>query len=215
MKILAVADEVSSYLYKERFDKDHFEDQYGEIDAIVSCGDLKPTYLQFLSSVFQEELYYVRGNHDSRYKPGKDGYRGLVNLDGTLKTIQTNNGSDRQFTIAGMEGSIYYSPDQQRVQYTEWQMKRRIWKLQLSMKLKQLVGPCSLDIFVAHSDRYRDSVPQGAHRGFKSFNTFFKKVEPKVFLHGHTHHYCDVPEQEIFHNTRVINVVGYKVVEVE
>lgn len=62
MKILVLADQKSKYLY------DYYEpDKLKDIDLIISCGDLSPTYLSFFVTLCNVPLLYVRGNHDGRY----------------------------------------------------------------------------------------------------------------------------------------------------
>ena len=64
MRILAIADQESSYLW------DHFEKSKLEgIDLIISCGDLNPNYLSFLATFTSAPVLYVHGNHDERYNP--------------------------------------------------------------------------------------------------------------------------------------------------
>ena len=63
MKILFLADEESK-VYWEYFKKEDFKD----IDIIVSCGDLNPSYLSFLTTMVGIPLLYVHGNHDDKYK---------------------------------------------------------------------------------------------------------------------------------------------------
>lgn len=62
MKILAVADTEERCLW-ECFRKERFEG----VDLILSAGDLDPDYLEFLVTVINKPLIYVRGNHDDRY----------------------------------------------------------------------------------------------------------------------------------------------------
>ena len=62
MKILAIADTEERCLW-ECFRKERFEG----IDLILSAGDLDPDYLEFLVTVINKPLIYVRGNHDDRY----------------------------------------------------------------------------------------------------------------------------------------------------
>ena len=62
MKILAVADTEERCLW-ECFHKERFEG----VDLILSAGDLDPDYLEFLVTVINKPLIYVRGNHDDRY----------------------------------------------------------------------------------------------------------------------------------------------------
>lgn len=214
MRVLAVSDEPSNYLWSETFDKNQFVDQHGKVDAIVSCGDLNPDYLQFLSTVFGKRLCYVRGNHDQPMEGDHDKYRGLINVDGNINYVK-NGKKAGELTIAGLEGSIHYSNNGRKVQYTQSQMGRRAHKLRWKYKWWNLFHHDPLDIFIAHSDRFRDTQQDRAHTGFKSFNWLIDVLEPRVFLHGHTHHYCGVPEEEDFHGTKVKNIVGYDVIELQ
>ena len=36
-------------------------------DAIISCGDLPAAYLTFLVTMANKPLFYVHGNHDTKY----------------------------------------------------------------------------------------------------------------------------------------------------
>ena len=63
MKILAISDEESKYLW-EFFDKSKLKG----VDLIISCGDLDPYYLSFLATFSTAPVLYVRGNHDKVYK---------------------------------------------------------------------------------------------------------------------------------------------------
>ena len=62
MKILAIADEESKYLW-DYFEKSKLEG----IDLIISCGDLDPRYLSFLATFTSAPVLYVHGNHDDKY----------------------------------------------------------------------------------------------------------------------------------------------------
>src|SRR2546421_62312 len=95
LTVLAVADEVSTALY------DHFEpSRWRNIDLILSCGDLPPTYLDFLASSLDVPLFYVRGNHDGKYRQSE--YPGGGNLHGRVVTCQG-------IRLAGFEGSPRYN----------------------------------------------------------------------------------------------------------
>ena len=63
MKILAIADEESKYLW-DYFEKSKLEG----IDLIISCGDLDPRYLSFLATFTSAPVLYVHGNHDDKYE---------------------------------------------------------------------------------------------------------------------------------------------------
>ena len=62
MKILAIADEESKSLW------DYYDpERLRGVDLILSAGDLSPAYLEFLVTLTNCTLLYVRGNHDNRY----------------------------------------------------------------------------------------------------------------------------------------------------
>ena len=62
MKILAVSDEESPALW------DHYvPGRLDEYDLIISCGDLKASYLTFLATMSHARVLYVHGNHDGGY----------------------------------------------------------------------------------------------------------------------------------------------------
>ena len=63
MKILAIADQESRYLWD-----DFSKEKLSEIDLILSCGDLSPLYLSFLATFFKGPVLYVHGNHDAVYE---------------------------------------------------------------------------------------------------------------------------------------------------
>ena len=62
MKILVVSDIESNYIW-DFFDKANFED----VDCVISCGDLKASYLSFLVTMLAVPVFYVHGNHDTQY----------------------------------------------------------------------------------------------------------------------------------------------------
>lgn len=190
MRILAVSDEQEQSLY------DYFQrERWGQIDLIVSCGDLPPNYLEFLVSVFDVPLFYVRGNHDLCYDERPP--LGCDNIDGKLVGF---NG----FRIFGLEGSPYYGGT--RLQYTDRELQLRLWSA-----LPRIWRAGGIDILVTHAPpQYCEdggcSQPQGVgaacnrdqsrtcvdaadlpHRGWKALRGFVLKHRPRYLLHGHTH----------------------------
>lgn len=62
MRVLAVADVEEPALW------DHYRaERFANIDLVVSAGDLKAEYLEFLVTMIGVPLLYVRGNHDDSY----------------------------------------------------------------------------------------------------------------------------------------------------
>lgn len=107
MRILAIADEESAYLW------DHFEKSKLEnIDLIISCGDLEPTYLSFLATFTSAPVVYVHGNHDTKYD--KIPPEGCTCIDDKIFVY-------KGIRILGLGGSMRYKPG--AYQYTERDMR--------------------------------------------------------------------------------------------
>ena len=167
MKILAIADEESAYLW------DHFEREKLEgIDLIISCGDLDPNYLSFLATFTSAPVLYVHGNHDEKYADIPP--EGCICID---DSIYVHKG----VRIMGLGGSMRYRNGEH--QYTEWDMKRRVGRL--AFKIFRNRG---FDILVTHAPAYElNDARDLPHQGFKVFLRLLEKYKPRFFLHGHVH----------------------------
>ncbi len=110
MKILAIADTEERCLW-ECFRKERFEG----VDLILSAGDLDPDYLEFLVTVINKPLIYVRGNHDDRYARHAPG--GCICVEDSVYTY-------RGIRIAGLGGSMRYRDGANM--YTEREMSKRM-----------------------------------------------------------------------------------------
>ena len=96
MKILAIADEESAYLW------DYFEkSKLAGIDLIISCGDLDPRYLSFLATFTSVPILYVHGNHDEKYRQIPPD--GCICIDDKIYVHQG-------VRILGLGGSMRYRP---------------------------------------------------------------------------------------------------------
>ena len=167
MKILAIADEESAYLW-DYFEKSKLEG----IDLIISCGDLDPRYLSFLATFTAAPVLYVHGNHDDKYEHIPPD--GCICIDDKIYVHQG-------IRILGLGGSMRYKPG--NYQYTEWQMKNRVRKLWFSLMKHR-----GFDILVAHAPAYQlNDGMDLPHQGFQIFRVLMEKYKPKFFLHGHVH----------------------------
>ena len=188
MRILAVADEECPALW------DHYvPGRLQEYDLILSCGDLKASYLSFLVTMARCPVLYVHGNHDGGYK--KKPPLGCDCIDDYLVIY---NG----LRILGLGGCAWYHPGPH--QYTEKQMRRRIRKLRWKL---WLAG--GVDIVVTHAPpEGMGDLQDNAHRGFAAFRELIEKYQPQYFLHGHTHvNYGPLlPREHRCGRTRIINV---------
>jgi uncharacterized protein len=71
VKILAVSDRVLDKFYSP-----YIRDVVPSVDLIISCGDLPFYYLDFLVSMLDVPMVYVKGNHDQGPQYTADG-RGI------------------------------------------------------------------------------------------------------------------------------------------
>ncbi len=198
MKILVLADVESKYLW-DFFEKEKLEG----IDLIISCGDLKASYLSFLATFTTAPVLYVHGNHDTGYerKPPE----GCICIDDDIYVFQG-------VRILGLGGSMIYNYGPH--QYSEKQMHRRAGKLW--WKIKKHRG---FDILVTHAPAYHlgDGEDQ-AHTGFKTFLKLLDKYSPRYFIHGHIHMSYDwrlrlKREQPYNDRTTIVNAYDRYVLE--
>ncbi|MCD7735537.1 MAG: metallophosphoesterase family protein [Lachnospiraceae bacterium] len=167
MRIMAIADEESAYLW-DHFDKSKLEG----IDLIISCGDLNPHYLSFLTTFSSAPVLYVHGNHDEKYD--EIAPEGCICIDDDIFVF---NG----IRILGLGGSMRYRPGS--YQYTEQEMRRRVRRLRWKLLYHR-----GFDILVTHAPAYQLNDGRDLpHQGFKSFITLMDKYHPRFFLHGHVH----------------------------
>ncbi|MDO4407771.1 MAG: metallophosphoesterase [Eubacteriales bacterium] len=191
MKVLVVADEESRYYY------DCYQPgRLDGIDLIISCGDLSRSYLEFLVTLGNCPLLYVRGNHDDSFADHPP--------EGCL-CIEDKVFLYRGIRFAGLGGSYRYQPDGINM-YTEEQMARRIRKLW--WKIRKNKG---VDVLVTHAPAFGkgdlDTLP---HRGFRCFLKFMEKYRPRYMLHGHVHrnYGFKIPVTQRYLDTEIINACG-------
>lgn len=196
MKILTVSDCVEPLLYT-RFEKERFPG----IELILSCGDLPPEYLTFLTTAFKVPLYYIRGNHDIRY--GSSPPDGCIDLRGRLIRFKGLN-------FLGLEGSRWYNGGP--YQYTEEQMRKQVRGLR--RKINRSSG---LDVVITHAPpRHIHDNEDLCHRGFRVFRWLIEKYAPRYFIHGHIHSLFRDPLERVMvvNHTHVVNSYGYYILEI-
>ena len=197
MKILTISDEECKAFW------DYYTPgRLKEYDLIISCGDLKASYLSFLVTMARCPVLYVHGNHDTLYFQNPP--EGCDCIDDGLVVYHG-------LRILGLGGCRKYHPG--RHQYTEKEMRRRIRKLK--WKLWRLGG---VDIVVTHAP------PEGlgdsddpAHWGFAAFRELLDKYHPKYLVHGHVHmsYGHDIPRTLEYNGTTIVNAFERYVLEVE
>ena len=215
MRILAIADEPFPGL----------PDVTGaKPDLIVSCGDLPWGDLERIVDAANVPLLFVPGNHDpalvrareasawpvpivSSHLEDPPGPRGCISVDGRIEDV-------RGLRIAGLGGSVRYREGPN--QYTQQEMARRARRLADRAALRRLRDHHPVDVLLTHAP------PKGLgddddrpHEGFGAFHRLVERLRPRLLLHGHIHPYGIARPDRMLGSTRVVNVVPFKLLELE
>ena len=222
MKILCVADHVDPLVYsinaKERFN---------DVDLVLSAGDIPMSYLGFIASSLNRQIFFVFGNHNLRYFERFKKFYNTLSTEAELDTERLTRNyfgstyignkikSAQGLLIAGLGGCICYNKGKN--QYTEFQMFLKMIQLLPRLLFNKVVYGRYLDILLTHSPPYklndRDDIP---HRGFKAFRVFMKLFNPKYLIHGHVHLYDQNTERIThFHKTQIINAYDHFILNLD
>lgn len=186
--IQCISDDEDYFLYSE-----NAKQALKDVDFIISCGDLKPEYLEYLVTVSNKPLFYVHGNHDDIYE--KRPPEGCICIDDDLIIHEG-------IRIMGLGGSFRYSNSKH--QYTELEMARRIKKLR--SKIRKTKG---VDIIVSHAPiKGFGDLPDYAHQGFECFRKLIDEVKPRFWFYGHVHsnYTSNLSRITAYKKTMIINV---------
>ena len=170
-------------------------------DLIISCGDLKREYLEFLVTMSGKPVFYVPGNHDGGYV--KNPPEGCECLDDKVICY-------RGVRFLGFGGCKRYNLE--TYQYTEKEMTRRI--RQAGRQIRKNGG---VDVVVTHA------APTGlgdrkdpAHQGFDCFRDLMDQHKPAFLVHGHVHmnYDRDIPRLMTYGDTTIINAYERYLLEI-
>jgi uncharacterized protein len=216
MRILAIADEPIPGL----------PDVAGaRPDVVVSCGDLPWDDLERIVDIANVPLLFVPGNHDpalvrrgapapawppsieNPHLEDPPGPLGCTSVDGRIEDV-------RGLRVAGLGGSLRYREGPN--QYTQAEMARRARRLADRAFVKRLRDRRRVDVLLTHAPPKRlgdeDDRP---HEGFEAFHSLVRRLRPRLLLHGHIHPYGFARPDRMLGDTRVVNVVPYKVLELD
>lgn len=204
MKILGLADVEAPSVYNP-----NVKNRFPDIDLVVSCGDLRPAYLEFVVSMLDLPLYYVHGNHVQNIQDDEGNNHtepsGAINLHKKVHYDEKND-----LILSGIEGSLVYSFGP--YQYSQQRMWNMVYSLIPRLMLNKVIHGRYLDIFVTHAAAtgiHDDDDP--AHQGVDAFRWLIKTFKPKLHLHGHIHVYNPfTPRETQYKETRVINTYGFR-----
>lgn len=212
MKILCVSDVIDPLVYSV-----NAKTRYGDVDLVLSAGDLPERYYEFIISATNKTLYYVNGNHHGIHPK-----RGLGEIDDQVKPYfgecvdgKVVYDKKRDLIIAGLGGSMLYNngPDQ----YSEFAMRRRISRMIPTLYANKIKYGRYVDILLTHASPFGVNDDKDlCHTGFKCFNWFIKQFKPSFVLHGHMH-LTDENKRPIvdINETKVINIYKNYMLEIK
>ncbi|MGM1060162.1 metallophosphoesterase family protein [Saccharothrix sp. Mg75] len=213
-KVLAVSDEVVERLWTDRV-------RALGVDLVLAAGDLPFDYLEHLADVLDRPCVFVPGNHDADLG-GYVAVRGLWTRAGLPARWPGPAGgvnADERVVdvaglrIAGLGGSIRYNGGPN--QWTERQQARRLRRVLRLARWRRLRDGRGVDVLLTHSPPLGCGDEEDApHRGFACLHDAVRLLRPPLLLHGHVHpHGVPRPDRELG-ATKVVNAVGWKVLDV-
>jgi len=200
LKVLCVADEVDLLVYSSSI-----RERFGDIDLILSAGDLPGEYLGFIASMLNKPMISVAGNHDPDDRVSKK----------MIGRLSFGIRKEAGISVLGIPGSMLYNGGVN--QYSEFSMRLRVLLLAPRLLARRLFKGRGVDVILAHAP------PKGihdghdrCHQGFAAFNWLIRLAAPAFFIHGHVHIYDNREGREELHRgTAIVNVYGHRVLTLE
>lgn len=180
IKILSVSDYLVPFIYSP-----NLRQRFPSIEFVVSCGDLPYYYLDYIISVLDVPLFYVRGNHDQDTRP--DDRHTKFSPDGGTN-LHKRVICYHHTLLAGIEGSIRYRYGP--FMYTQTEMWVNVFNLVPSLFINKLRYGRYLDLFVTHAPAWGiHNQTDFPHLGIKAFRWFVLVFKPTYHFYGHIHIY--------------------------
>jgi hypothetical protein len=154
-------------------------DALGPIDGIIGCGDLDASWLGFLGDAFHAPLVYVRGNHDH----GGAWRRGAA----MIPTALVSGHVDRLAGIAigGLEWPGVDLAGNRRRPWLAWYQAIGLMRRTV---VGRLTGRREPMLVISHAppEGAGDASTDPYHRGFDAYRWLLDRLQPPLWLHGHT-----------------------------
>lgn len=208
VRILAIADAVSPFVYSE-----NFPENLPPFDIVLSAGDMPGHVLEYVATKLKVPPVYVLGNHHNAFLRNQES--GDLQLPGGCVNAHLRVIEQRGVLIAGIEGSGRYRPGPH--QYSELQMEWMAAKLAPQLLANKVRYGRAVDVLLTHA------APTGQHegedhphRGIPAFNRFHRLWKPSLHVHGHVHlNGANAPREYVTdHGVRVVNAYGFTVIDV-
>lgn len=198
-RMLAVSDEVDPALEVAEVRR-----SLGHIDLVVGCGDLDPGYLAMLGDAFMAPLLFVHGNHDRGI--GWSEHRHVL-PDALVDGKPVRVGAIR---LAGFNWPGDREGRADRDDLSAWMQV-----LRLAVRLIGRAGEPLLLISHVPPAGTGDVPADRYHRGFRAYDWLARRVRPPLWLHGHSPLAACLSPFGRLGATRVVNVTGATLVELQ
>jgi uncharacterized protein len=175
----------------------------GRLDLVIGCGDLGPDQLGFLGDAFTAPLLFVRGNHDHGPWP-----------EPSQLPIPFAGLDDRSLpgtTIVGLPWPADEEAPARRDESAAWRQVLRTLKL-------RLIAPSARPWFVvshAPPKGAGDSPEDPYHVGFAAYRAVLDRLQPRLWLHGHTTRATSQTWRVEHGPTTLLNVTGSVLIELQ
>ena len=149
------------------------------IDGLIGCGDLEPSWLDFMADCFRAPLVYVRGNHD---------HGGAWEDKSVLVPRWLASGGRERvagIAIGGLEWPGIDEPGNQRSPWLAWRHSVALAGRQLP---SLLIGRSEPLLVISHAppEGVGDVPTDAYHVGFAGYRWLLHRLRPPLWLHGHT-----------------------------
>ena len=197
--------------------------ELGQVDLLVNCGDLSPSYLDFLICKYQPSArVMVYGNHDKIFYHNEnyedqcysEVYKGMYIINDSLHRVKKNgiSGLSRDVLLCGYSGAMAYG--KRPFFFNEKQAASFVRNL----RVKDFFSSLDMDIMVSHCAPDIDGLIKNEdlfHKPSKSLGEIYGKFQPKLWFYGHIHPRSTNEQLDFLVNDEMylLNVVPYKFVE--
>jgi uncharacterized protein len=196
IRILAVSDILEPTLIDARN-----RNAIAPVDFIVGCGDLDQDDLAFIADSFNSPLLYVHGNHDTN-EHSRNGAEICPEPIHSTATIRQSGLSIAGLTWPGKRGKAGHRSE------------KAAWNQAMRLATRRLVrrGPL---IVLSHVPPLGsgDVATDAYHRGFRGYHWLLHRLEPVLWLHGHTPLAAARDWQVQVGRTTIVNVTGAVLIE--
>jgi predicted phosphodiesterase len=221
MKILCIADHVDPLVYSPLV-----KQRFGDVDLVLSAGDLPLNYYDFVVSSLNKPLLFVFGNHNLRgmssYRRRRDAFDELAESRGGFtydayvgaRHIDRRVVREKGLLVGGFGGSLLYNNAEN--QFSDARMYVSVLAMVPRLLVNRLLHGRYLDILLTHAPPYGvNDRPDRCHTGFKAFRWFLRLFHPSYLVHGHIHlHDTTEKREKLCGDTRVLNAYDHCLIEV-